>query len=59
MDASFNNNGWKIADITTERQGEKRKQQQQANKLVEHSAKRFKPAEVGDAVNFMMPLDLF
>ena len=45
----------KTADITTERQGAKRKQQQQADKMVEHSAKRFKPAEVGDTVLVPIP----
>ena len=36
--------------IYFQRQGAKRKQEEQANKMLERSAKRFKEAEVGDTV---------
>ena len=45
----------KTADVREERLGAKRKQQQQAEKMVEHSAKRFKPAEVCDTVLVPIP----
>jgi len=43
---------WKIA---TERKGAKRKQQVQADKMVEQSAKRFMAAKVGDTVMIPIP----
>ena len=45
----------KSAEVAEERQGAKRKQQQQADKMLEHSAKRFKPAMVGDTVLVPIP----
>ena len=45
----------KTADVSEERLGVKRKQQQQAHKMVEYSTKRFKPAEVGDTVLVPIP----
>ena len=41
--------------IYFQRQGAKRKEEEQANKMLERSAKRFKEAEVGDTVLVPIP----
>ena len=45
----------KQAQIFSQREGAKRKQQDQADKMLERSAKRFKEAEVGDTVLVPIP----
>ena len=45
----------KSAELTIQRVGAKRKQQEQANRMLENSAKRFKPAAVGDTVLVPIP----
>ena len=42
-------------EIISQRQGAKRKQQEQADKMVEKSAKRFKEAELHDTVLVPIP----
>ena len=42
-------------NIVKQREGAKRKQEEQADKMLEQSAKRFKPAEVGDSVMVPIP----
>ena len=45
----------KQGQIIAQRQGAKRKQQDQAEKMLERSAKRFKEAQVGDTVLVPIP----
>ena len=44
-----------IKENIVKREGAKRKQEEQADKMLEQSAKRFKPAEVGDSVMVPIP----